>query len=87
MYNSPKIFGQFFSFTFLFLTLSSISFLDIMLEEAIWPVAFSPPSGMESYNAPYQLKLVSQLLIYWLFFQLVSQLVNYFFSYLVILLF
>ena len=42
---------------------------------------------MESYIAPYQLKLVSQLLIYWLFFQLVSQLVNYFFSYLVILLF
>ena len=41
----------------------------------------------ESYNAPYQLTLVSQLLIYWLFFQLVSQLVNYFFSYLGILLF
>lgn len=87
MYNSSKIFRQFFSFTFLFLTLSSISFLDIMLWEAIWPVTFSLPSGMESHNAPYQLKLVSQLLIYWLFFQLVSQLVNYFFSYLVILLF
>ena len=89
MYNSSEIFGQFFLFHFPFNFNTFFNFVTRYYAVTSYMACYFPTSFRdgESYNAPCQLTLVSQLLIYWLFFQLVSRLVNYFVSYLVILLF